>query len=368
MVELFFNSPRTEFHFYHQPAAHKYPLSSSLEDLLTRTNQVNEKKQLAALMKTASKTSIDRLQKKTSASDVNGFIDEHTKTQSMCRKSPAIRKGSLVAIAPASRSQDNLDAVRRDTGSVRSKKRVNILTSIEHPSSKQNLCSSTVSIDHDRANSAEGSAGTNTLNTRGCRSPDRYLTMTGTVKRGKKKGQSIDVQLNISQDELEKINSVALKIQQDHGAASQSCCACSISSGVHILLMSMLALPFVVMITGIYAFYMGTITWYNMFVYFSEEKSCFHRLFMSPILIVAYPVAIVLCTIGLSIYSGFVQLSTKFAKWSNEISDIEKGFYGWLCNFLRLSDCSPYEVIILTDIKAPNDIHPVQPMTEEQSL
>lgn len=321
-------------------------------------------------MKTASKTSIDRLQKKTSSNDVNGPIDDHTKTQSMCRKSPAIRKESLLAIAPASRSQDNLDAVRRDMGSVRSKKRVNILTSIEHPSSKQNLCSSAVSIATDRANFTDGSTGTNTLTTlaRDCRSPDRYLTMTGTVKRGKKKGQSIDVQLNISQDELEKINSVALKIQHDNGAASSSCCACSMSSGIHILLLSVLALPFVMMITGIYAFYMGTITWYNMFVYFSEEKSCFHRLFMSPILIVAYPIAIVLCTIGLSIYSGFVQLSTKFAKWSNEISDIEKGFYGWLCNFLRLSDCSPYEVIILTDIKSPNDLNGTHPITEELTL
>lgn len=355
---------------YFQPTERKYPLSSSLEDLLTKTNQVNEKKQLAALIKTASKTSIDRLPKKVSNHDVNNFSDEHAKTQSMCRKSPAIRKQNLVAIAPASRSQDNLDAVRRDMGSVRSKKRVNILTSIDHPSSKQNLCNSTVSMENERGDSGDNSIGTNTLNPVGRhhRMPDRYLTMTGTIKRGKKKGESIDVQLNISQDELEKINSVALKIQQDHETTSKSCCVCSLSAGIHILLLSMLALPFVMVITGIYAFYIGTITWYNMFTYFSEEKSCCHRLFMSPVLIVAYPIAIVCCTIGLSIYSGLVQLSMKFAKWSNEISDIEKGFYGWLCNFLRLSDCSPYEVVILTDIRAPNDTNAPNSMTEELSL
>lgn len=354
-----------KLHF--QPTERKYPLSSSLEDLLTKTNQVNEKKQLAALMKTTSKTSIDRLPKKSSNHDVNHFIDEHAKTQSMCRKSPAIRKQNLVTIAPASRSQDNLDAVRRDMGSVRSKKRVNILTSIDHPSSKQNLCSSTVSMEHERGDLTDNSIGTNTMG-RGCRSPDRYLTMTGTIKRGKKKGQSIDVQLNISQDELEKINSVALKIQRDNDTSSKSCCVCSLSAGIHILLLSILALPFVMVITGIYAFYIGTITWYNMFTYFSEEKSCCHRLFMSPILIVTYPIAIVCCTIGLSIYSGLVQLSMKFAKWSNEISDFEKGFYGWLCNFLRLSDCSPYEVVILTDIRPPTDINAPNAMTEEQSL
>lgn len=326
---------------------------------------MNEKKQLAALMKTASKTSIDHLSKKSSINDVSGFVDDHAKTQSMYRKSPAIRKENLITVAPASRSQDNLDAVRRNTGSVRSKKRVNILTSIDHPSSKQNLCSSTVSMENDRADLTE-SIESNTMG-RNIRSPNKYLTMTGTIKRGKKKGQSIDVQLNISQDELEKINSVALKIQHDYDTTSTSCCVCSISSGIHILLLSLLALPFVMMISCIYAFYMGTLTWYNIFTYYNEEKSCFYRLFMSPILIVVYPIAICLCTIGLAIYSGFIQISMKFAKWSNEISDVEKGFYGWLCNFLRLSDCSPYEVVILTDIKSPNENAP-NSVIEELSL
>lgn len=198
---------------------------------------------------------------------------------------------------------------------------------------------------------------------------DNYLTLTGTIKRGRKKGQSVDLQLNMSRDELEKISAAALLIQQAHEmGANQSNACCSLTSGMHILLLSLISFPFVLIVSSVYAFYIGTLTWYNMFTYFNEEKSCFYKFWMSPLLIVAYPFGIVLCTIGLGIYSGFVQISTKFAKWSNEIADIEKGFYGWLCSFLHLSDCSPYEVVILTDLKLPEEPVPGNSSTEELSL
>lgn len=317
-------------------------------------------------MKAASKTSIDCTSKKSSNHEINLSMEDILKTQSM-RKSPAVRSENLKSATAASRSEDNLDLSRMPVA----KKRVNILTSVDHPSSKQKLCSSSISIENDHADSTEDSNEANLLSKSSSmartRSPDNYLTMTGTIKRGKKKGQSLDVQLNISRDELEKINNAALLMQQEHEDAKKSCCMCSLTSGMHILLLSILSLPFVVIITSIYAFYMGTITWYNMFTYFNEEKSYLHKLIMSPLLVVAYPIGIVMCTVGLAIYSGIVQISTKFVKWSNEIADIEKGFYGWLCNFLHLSDCSPYEVVILTDLK-PDETVPPTSSTEELSV
>ncbi|XP_053670136.1 transmembrane protein 169 [Anopheles nili] len=179
-------------------------------------------------------------------------------------------------------------------------------------------------------------------------SADNYLTMTGTIKRGRKKGQSIDVQLNISREELEQINKQALAVHDESIRTGQECC--SLRTGFHILLLSLICLPFVTLTTGIYSFYMGTVTWYNMFTYFNEERSYCHKLLMSPLLILAYPLGIVLCTVGLALYAGVRQLSFHFRAWLNEVSDIEKGFYGWLCSVLHLSDCSPYEVVILTDI------------------
>lgn len=179
-----------------------------------------------------------------------------------------------------------------------------------------------------------------------------YLTMTGTIKRGKKKGQSMDLTVNISRDELEKIIDIEAKRK------NEACCVCNLSTGLHILVFTFLCMPFVCLVTSVYSFYIGTLTWYNMFTYFTEERSYFHKLFLSPLIILLYPFMIILCTFGLGLYAALAQLSVKFTSWMNEVGDVEKGFYGWLCNFLQLSDCAPYEVVILTDIR--DDALPVQ--------
>lgn len=188
--------------------------------------------------------------------------------------------------------------------------------------------------------------------------------MTGTIKRGKKVGQEFNVQLNISRDELEKIE-LALKLEEKQ--KSTKCCQCSLGAGLHVLLWSILCFPFVLIISSAYSFYMGTITWFAIFNYFSEEKTYLHKLFMSPILIVLYPLVIILCTLGLGIYASWKQISLSFRSWYNEVSDLEKGFYNWLCGALKLSVCSPYEVVILTEIRDTNT-EPIVQSSEELSL
>lgn len=177
-----------------------------------------------------------------------------------------------------------------------------------------------------------------------------YLTMTGTIKRGRKKGQSIDLQLNISRDELERINTMAVSLELKRNTRSL-CCQCSRTIGPHILLLSLMCWPLITFIACVYSFYIGTLTWYNMFNYLHEEKSLLVRFIMSPILVITYPLAIVMCTVGLGLYAGLIQISLQYSTWSNEVADIEKGFYGWLCSLLNLSQCSPYETVILTEIR-----------------
>uniref|UniRef100_A0A182N550 Transmembrane protein 169 n=1 Tax=Anopheles dirus TaxID=7168 RepID=A0A182N550_9DIPT len=268
-------------------------------------------------------------------------------------------------VTPSSISESSLDRkssksaellTSGGSGGKRSKKRVNIRTDLDEIGRRR---SPSAVCNYEDLESGETSVLNaeldqqsleryNTTRSYGSSSADNYLTMTGTIKRGRKKGQSIDVQLNISREELEQINKQALAVHGETDRSGKSCC--TLRTGVHILLLSLVCLPFVTLTTGIYSFYMGTVTWYNMFTYFNEERSYCHKLLMSPLLILAYPLGIVLCTVGLALYAGIRQISFHFRSWLNEVADIEKGFYGWLCSVLHLSDCSPYEVVILTDI------------------
>lgn len=194
---------------------------------------------------------------------------------------------------------------------------------------------------------------------------NNYLTMTGTIKRGKKLGQEFNVQLNISRDELEKISFAVKKTEEQKKGA---CCVCKLGAGIHILLWSLLCFPFVLIITSIYSFYIGTLTWYNLFTFFSQEKTILHRIFVTPILILTYPITILIFTLGLGVYGGLKQISLRFHVWFNEVCDLEKGFYGWLCGVLRLSDCSPYEVVILTDIREDPVVTPLDHKTSTDEL
>ncbi|RVE44221.1 hypothetical protein evm_011120 [Chilo suppressalis] len=176
---------------------------------------------------------------------------------------------------------------------------------------------------------------------------DGYLTMTGTIKRGKKKGQNIDVKLNISREELEIIEAAIVAEEYNKMDISK----CSIYNGLHIFLFSLFCAPIVACISALYSFYMGTITWYNIFSHVTEELNCFKKMLLSPIVILSYPFLIVIFTVGLGLYAGIVQLTFSGANWWKDVCDFEKGFYGWLCSTLGMSECSPYEVVVLMDVK-----------------
>lgn len=271
-------------------------------------------------------------------------------------------------VTPSSFSESSFDEARSTkshemlTGRGSSKKRVNIKTDLDNEGKEK---TSPVGMEYEDLESGETSilnadqTSLDRFNSR--KMSDSYLTMTGTIKRGKKLGQEFNVQLNISRDELEKLSAAALAKEEQvkHG------CRLSCNTGPHVFIWTLLCFPFVFLITCAYSFYMGTITWYNIFNYFNEEKTLLHKLFMSPILIVTYPVLILLCTFGLGSYAAFKQLTCSFMAWSNEVFDLEKGFYNWICASLNLAVCSPYEVVILTDIRDSNHEPIVQSQSEE---
>lgn len=174
------------------------------------------------------------------------------------------------------------------------------------------------------------------------------LTITGTIKRGKKKGQNVDVKLNISREELEMIERSIMVEEYNKMDLGR----CSLYNGIHVLILSVVCFPAVVCASSVYSFMVGTKTWYNILNHVIEENDCFRKVLLAPLLILLYPFLITGCSLGLGLYAAIAQLSLSGGNWWKEVQDLEKGFYSWLCDKLQLSQCSPYEVIILSDIKS----------------
>jgi hypothetical protein len=174
------------------------------------------------------------------------------------------------------------------------------------------------------------------------RSPsENFLTLTGTIKRGRKAGQNVDVKLNMSREELEIIEAAITE------KSTNPC------YGIHIFIFSVLCIPFVTIAAIIYNFYMGTLTWYNIFTHFSNghSKICCAKVLFPPFIILGYPFFIVGVSFFLGLYTGVTQVSFDVVRWKSQVQDLEKGFFGSMCSALHLEDCSPYEVVILVDIR-----------------
>lgn len=179
---------------------------------------------------------------------------------------------------------------------------------------------------------------------------DTCLTLPGTIKK-KKKVDRVNVKVNISRDELDILEANITSVQQ------KKCRVCALNQGIHILFLSFLCAPLVMFSTSVYSFYVGTLTWYNIFNHVAEHKKIFKRIFFAPSLIFAYPFIIVIFSIGLAVYGAVAQISWHYGSWLKQITDLEKGFYGWICSALNIEECCPYQVVVLVNVRNANDNH-----------
>ncbi|XP_051565462.1 transmembrane protein 169-like [Myxocyprinus asiaticus] len=182
--------------------------------------------------------------------------------------------------------------------------------------------------------------------------PDsRYVTLTGTITRGRKKGQMVDIHVTLTEKELREMarSKERLGAEREDGEGSSHSCALGISRGPHIVLWSLFCAPVVFVLSFITSFYYGTLTWYNIFLVYNEERTFCHKITICPFLIIFYPVLIVALSLSLGLYSAIVQVSWAFSEWWLSVRDLEKGFCGWACGKLGLEDCSPYSVVELLD-------------------
>lgn len=172
------------------------------------------------------------------------------------------------------------------------------------------------------------------------------VTMSGTITRGNQAGQPVDIQLELSDVEFHRLTSKE--------AFSPKPCSCRAKQGPHITLLSILFMPFALISSVCVAFYYGSMTWYNVYVYFSEERTVWHKVLICPFLILSFPVSVGLSAIIVGLYASVSQLSWSWDSWLKEIRDFEKGFYAWLCTLIGLAQCSPYEIVVLDE----NDAFP----------
>ena len=176
-----------------------------------------------------------------------------------------------------------------------------------------------------------------------CQSEPQVVTFTGIVQTGQIPGQQVKVQLEMTEDELTKLN------QSVEDETAENKCIFNKRCGPHIVCFTFLFIPLSFISSFCISFYLGTLTWYNSIVYFSEERTIWHKLFICPVVILTYPFTVGLSACCLGLYSCIVQISWFWHHWYREVRDFEKGFYGWMCNKLDISQCSPYDIVILNE-------------------
>ena len=76
--------------------------------------------------------------------------------------------------------------------------------------------------------------------------------MSGTIKRGRFKERSVDVQLRLTEDQLTKMEEQMVK---------EDTCFCGLRKGPHVLLLSLLSMPLMWVYCTLQAFFLGSMTW-----------------------------------------------------------------------------------------------------------
>ncbi|XP_034985247.1 transmembrane protein 169 [Zootoca vivipara] len=176
----------------------------------------------------------------------------------------------------------------------------------------------------------------------------RYVTLTGTITRGKKKGQMVDIHVTLTDKEMQELARSKEPPQTDIPEGKKAC-EVGLSKGPHVLLWSLTCLPVIFIMSFVVSFYYGTIAWYNVFLVYNEERTFLHKITFCPFLIIFYPIIIMVVSSSLGLYTAVTQISWAFGDWWHAVRDMEKGFCGWLCSKMGLEDCSPYSIVELLD-------------------
>ncbi|KAK6970743.1 transmembrane protein 169 [Biomphalaria glabrata] len=177
----------------------------------------------------------------------------------------------------------------------------------------------------------------------GSTSDGQRVTMIGTVTRGNGVGQPVEVQIELTENEFMRLTSREKELKKGRKRE------CNQKEGLHIVLWGVLCMPVALVLSLCMSFYNGAMTWYNLIIFFSEEKSIAYRVTVSPLIILSFPLTVGLSSLCIAVIASVLQISWSWLRWQTEILDGEKGFYGWFCSKVGLPKCSPYEVVVLDE-------------------
>ncbi|KAL7824704.1 hypothetical protein SRHO_G00310790 [Serrasalmus rhombeus] len=179
----------------------------------------------------------------------------------------------------------------------------------------------------------------------------RFVTLTGTITRGKRKGELVEIRLTLTERELRDMARSKERLDEECEGPGPRRAVCRLEAGrgPHVLLWSLSCLPFIFLLAFITSFYYGTLTWYNIFLVFNEDRTFLHKVLVCPLLVLSYPLLMVLLCVGVAAYAAATQLSWSIGAWWQAVGDLEKGVCGWVCGKLGLEDCAPYNVVELLD-------------------
>lgn len=115
----------------------------------------------------------------------------------------------------------------------------------------------------------------------------------------------MQVQLQLTEGELCKLQQSYVEDEDkiDDG------CVWGLDKGLHIILLTILCVPFAFLASTAMSFYIGTIAWYNVYLNLSEERTVWHKVFLCPILILSFPIFIVLTAVCVGLFASIIQVS-----------------------------------------------------------
>ncbi|XP_041600006.1 LOW QUALITY PROTEIN: transmembrane protein 169-like [Vulpes lagopus] len=162
----------------------------------------------------------------------------------------------------------------------------------------------------------------------------RYVTLTGTITRGKKKGQMVDIHVTLIEKELQELTKPgSLGSSREITPEDIKACQMGGDHGPRLVLWMLVGLPVVFILSFV------------VFLAMAMASS-------------------------LGLYAAVVQLIWSRGAWWQAARDMEKDgerLLCWLCSKLGLEGCSPYSIVELKSDNIPGNLSNKDPTQEVET-